>query len=131
MLTASACVSNPADSCRYHSDCQRDGKAGVCAANGFCERECMTDTDCPCGSFCASSCGICLTDDLAAPATCFAQERGLASDEVISGACRGTTRPVSERPEDAGAQICEGGPLPAPVCEADAGPAPELSLIHI
>lgn len=124
MLAAvSGCVSNPADSCLYHSDCQRDGKKGVCAANGFCERECVDDSDCPCGSFCASGCGLCITDDLAGSATCFAQDRGLSSTEIITGACRGAKAPARNADPDA-SLVCRAGLLEAAMCEADAGAPP-------
>jgi hypothetical protein len=53
----------------------------------FCESECTASNDCPCGSFCAQGCNLCVRDDLSGPATCFAFNRGLTVAEVL-GVCR-------------------------------------------
>jgi hypothetical protein len=123
MLTA-ACVSNPADSCMRHSDCQQDGKAGVCAANGFCERECIQDQDCPCGSFCASGCGLCITNDLAGPATCTPDRWGLRPEAIVTGACRNARR--TSEPEVDGGRVCASEAAEVAVCEDAAPPMSDV-----
>jgi hypothetical protein len=82
------CVGHRPESCSSQSDC----KLGFCSANGFCEHECSRDNDCPCGAYCSTNCGICITLKGTGPATCFAINRGLSTEEIL-GACR--TNPES------------------------------------
>jgi hypothetical protein len=84
LFATTGCVSHSEDACQKQSDC--DGH-GFCGGAGFCESECIKSTDCPCGSFCAPGCNICVRDDLAGPATCFAFNRGMTVAEVL-GVCR-------------------------------------------
>jgi hypothetical protein len=78
-----SCIGDRADTCLRRSDCPK----GFCSGAGFCEAECSDDRDCPCGSFCAQDCQICLRNDRTDPATCFAYDRGLSKAEIF-GACR-------------------------------------------
>lgn len=82
-LFPNGCISDRGDICRTNSDCA----SGFCSASGFCDRECKDDRDCVCGSYCGASCGLCLRDDGAGPATCYALRRGLSTQDVL-GACR-------------------------------------------
>ncbi|HYO96149.1 MAG TPA: hypothetical protein VER33_16635, partial [Polyangiaceae bacterium] len=82
VLTAS-CVGSRPKQCSSLGDC--DG--GFCNSRGYCQRECSSGRDCPCGSSCAADCGICVRDDGAGPATCFAFRNGLSQDDVL-GVCR-------------------------------------------
>lgn len=79
-----ACIgSSRRQDCSSHEDC----KDGFCNGRGFCDYECRDARDCPCGSFCARSCNLCVRDDRTGPATCFAFRHGLNTAEVL-GACR-------------------------------------------
>ncbi|MBX3199082.1 MAG: hypothetical protein KF850_40155 [Labilithrix sp.] len=91
MLIA-ACVDDRPEACRtvtnaldVDSEC---GRGFVCTTDGYCERECRHDHQCPCGSFCAPSCGLCILDDLSGPATCKAFKFGYGAPETALGACR-------------------------------------------
>ena len=72
--------------CRSQKDCADAGM--ICSGNGFCRQECATDAECPCGSVCATTCGLCLRLGSGIPVTCFAYNRGLSREEAM-GACRG------------------------------------------
>jgi hypothetical protein len=105
-LVLVACVGTTSRPCRTQTDCETDGQDGFCTNGGFCARECVRDTDCPCGSFCAVGCGLCIRDDCAGAATCFANDRGL-DNETVLGVCRDERcRPsgvdASTGPTDAG-----------------------------
>lgn len=77
-----SCAGKRRDSCSRLGDCDD----GICSSMGFCEAECAKDEDCPCGSFCSTGCGVCLTNLGNGPATCFAITRGLTPEEIL-GAC--------------------------------------------
>ena len=87
-----ACVDDRPEPCRTATNnANADGECGaglVCSADGFCERECRYDYQCPCGSFCAPSCGLCILDDLSGPATCKATSLGYGAPKDTLGACR-------------------------------------------
>ena len=83
-VLGTGCVVDRRAACRFHSDCDD----GYCAQTGFCRRECVEDEDCPCGSYCAAGCGICIRDDNAGPATCIPLDDGLTTDAEVTGACR-------------------------------------------
>jgi hypothetical protein len=105
------CVTHPEATCEKQSDCDSHG---VCSSAGFCESECAGSGDCPCGSFCAEGCNLCVRDDLSGPATCFAFNRGLAVAEVL-GACRsglGDARAV--------ASVCQLDPVTPGDCTLNA-----------
>jgi hypothetical protein len=107
---------------------------------GYCRAECVRDQDCPCGSTCAPSCGICIRDDLRGPATCFPFANGLATTDVL-GACRadvadgGSVPRVKSRSRVDAGQSADGGVCPPRVIDQpscaespprrfDAGPPP-------
>jgi hypothetical protein len=137
--TPAACVGVRPLECGSHSDCQTGGQGQFCNGRGFCESECHADTDCPCGSFCARSCGLCIRNDLAGPATCFAFERGLTTTETL-GACRGDddAAPTPVIASEAGVReggVCDLPLLTLPIClpsppetVADAGPDTNASV---
>lgn len=83
-LLVDACYSDRAVQCNAHSDCTH----GICTSDGVCGAECLVNADCPSGSFCASSCGLCVTDDLKGPSTCRPYSLGLSSVSEVTGACR-------------------------------------------
>lgn len=109
LLGLDGCISDPPGSCKQQSECQELGKVGICSANGFCERECTRNTDCPCGSFCARSCGLCIQNDGTRPATCFATHQGVDPRTAL-GACRASKLPARSLGEitvgEADAQVC-------------------------
>ena len=114
-----------AKECSSNSECS----TGFCGLRGFCTAECHADTECPCGAFCATACGICLRHDLAGPATCFAFRQGLSTADVL-GVCRAAVEDAASPPiNDAGlveAGACNQPPLTLPQCidsppEADDG----------
>jgi hypothetical protein len=82
-LVVPSCIAHRPDKCSESSDCTD----GFCNARGFCESECTANIDCPCGSWCATSCGICIRDDLKGPATCEPSGHGLSTKDVL-GVCR-------------------------------------------
>lgn len=108
----------PRDSCERHSDCA----SGICSANGYCQTECKANRDCPCGAHCEASCGVCIRDDGAGAATCFAFHHGVGRDEVL-GAC-GLGAPETS-PTEAGTddRVCAPHVLTLPECVEDP-PAP-------
>jgi hypothetical protein len=79
-----SCIASRGSTCSLQSDCQSQGQ--FCAGSGFCQAECRADVDCPCGSHCAVTCGICVRNDLLGPATCVAFQSGLSTNDVL-GAC--------------------------------------------
>lgn len=87
-----SCIADRPRSCASQSDCvSATGSQGqICGLQGFCVNECLSDSDCPCGSFCAGSCGVCIRLDVQGPASCFAYGEGLGTNDVL-GACRGST----------------------------------------
>jgi hypothetical protein len=111
MLGAAGCVSHPESTCERQSDCDR---RGFCSGAGFCEAECKDTIDCPCGSFCAPGCNICVRDDLSGPATCFAFNRGLTVAEVL-GVCRSDFGDAQEV-----APMCRLDPVTPKSCELEA-----------
>jgi hypothetical protein len=80
---AHGCIGDRSSRCELSSDCD----SGFCSDSGFCDQECRNNADCPCGSTCETSCGICVRLDGTGPATCFPFERGLNTEEVL-GVCR-------------------------------------------
>ncbi len=108
------CVGQRAEVCQVNSDC---AAGTVCSGEGFCTWECAQDQDCPCGSFCARTCGLCVRDDFLGPATCFAFQNGLDTDAVL-GACRanrpeaGQASPVAvDEPLGGGAVATDARPV--------------------
>lgn len=83
MVLSFSCIHHRPQSCQRQSDCAGE----ICSSRGFCTHECKKDVDCPCGSICATSCGICIRADQAGPATCFAFQAGLDTPTLL-GACR-------------------------------------------
>jgi len=82
--------------CTRQSECQR---GTYCSNRGHCVRECTVNQDCPCGSRCATQCGLCLTTgDAPFPATCFAI--GSTVREIL-GACRVDGDAQGDSAEDA------------------------------
>ena len=78
-----ACIgTSRAKSCSFTSECE----SSICNIRGFCESECRTNADCPCGAFCATTCGVCLRNDRRGPASCFAFRHGYDTNAVL-GAC--------------------------------------------
>ncbi len=101
LLIAPGCVGERAERCSRHTDCE----TSICSTQGYCEQECQSDRDCPCGSSCSSTCGLCLVngeDGVQGPATCYAIDKGLSVEEVL-GVCR------SVDVADAGASSNGGG----------------------
>lgn len=82
VLGPAGCIGERPEKCTYHSDC-RDS---FCSAQGFCVSECDQDRDCPCGSVCVKGCGLCVREDGAGLATCFAINRGVSAAEAL-GSC--------------------------------------------
>ncbi|MEQ8461517.1 MAG: hypothetical protein RLO52_20165 [Sandaracinaceae bacterium] len=115
-----ACTGATRHSCRTHQDCRGDDgvERGFCTDRGFCARECEEDLDCPCGSFCAEGCGICVRDDCANAATCFAENRGLTTAQGVLGACREVDCAARQDAgaEDSGTRLCDQEPSPLPMC---------------
>jgi hypothetical protein len=120
-LWGPACVGDHPKSCTQSGDCQ---PGGVCDGQGFCTHECRTNVDCPCGSACNRSCGLCLRADTGGLATCFAVDRNVSVNEAL-GACRaGAADAGSNAGADATTEQEGGACLPAPVkltCGIDAG----------
>lgn len=112
----SSCVADRPEKCIYTSDCSDHS---FCDSQGFCQRECLEHRDCPCGSFCASSCGICLrNDDLGqGPATCFPLRNGLTTADVL-GVCRADLATPVEAPSSSVADggMCSAAPRSLPDC---------------
>ena len=79
-----ACIGQRPQVCQSNADC---AFGTVCGGDGFCTWECAASNDCPCGSFCSPSCGLCIRNDFRGPATCFAFQNGLDTD-AVRGACR-------------------------------------------
>ncbi|HJL17295.1 MAG TPA: hypothetical protein RMH99_16630 [Sandaracinaceae bacterium LLY-WYZ-13_1] len=109
----------PATPCRNNSDCllaEGDGgtRIGICSARGFCRTECRDDGDCPCGSFCAAGCGVCIRNDRAGPATCFGYDNFQSSGQLL-GVCLVGVGP-------------DGGPPSRPECPDDA-PLPSCDRV--
>lgn len=102
-----ACIGNPPESCRVNSDC---GSDSFCDGDGFCYSECRRDADCPCGSTCAASCGMCIRDDQRGPATCVPYQHGLTTAEVL-GACLRPDGgvPVSRSSTETDAEVADAG----------------------
>ena len=115
LVASNACVPDRPSACRTSHDCD----SGICNLHGFCEAECAADRDCPCGSKCATTCGLCIRDDWSGPATCFAFDRGMSTDAVL-GSCRTDQPPAT----DAGAAVvvdggvCQAPPPTLPSCLA-------------
>jgi hypothetical protein len=84
-VIAQGCVVHE-ERCTRNAECD-DYRAGFCSKSGFCTKECVRSIDCPCGSICATGCGICLRVDFSGPATCFPYREGLSTEEVL-GTCR-------------------------------------------
>lgn len=86
VTTTVAC--SPATPCSNNSDCllatDPERQIGICSARGFCRSECDADEDCPCGSYCADGCGVCIRDDRAGPATCFGADNAYSTAELLS-----------------------------------------------
>ncbi len=129
-LLVSAC--EPANPCRNNSDCvlraadgsPTDMRAGVCTMRGFCRRECEEHTDCPCGSFCASTCGLCMRNDGLGSATCFGHDNSYSDGELL-GLCGHQAAPATndraECPTDVEPPRCERVDAGAPTDGAAAG----------
>lgn len=117
-----ACTGGVRHACRTHEDCREEdgGSRGFCTDRGFCARECEEDRDCPCGSFCADGCGICVRDDCTNAATCFAENRGLRAAQDVLGACRALDCARRAPPEDGG--LCDREPETLPMCVQPARP---------
>lgn len=129
-LWGPACIGNHPKSCTQSGDCQ---PGGLCDGQGFCTHECRSNVDCPCGSSCNRSCGLCLRVDTGGLATCFAIDRNVSINEAL-GACRNPSPAPAPRDgaADAGPKAAEeataalegGACLPAPMtltCGIDAG----------
>lgn len=114
-FSAYSCVAARPETCTYANECPQ----GFCDSQGFCQSECKQDIDCPCGSTCAASCGICLRNDALGqgPATCFPLRNGLDTRDVL-GVCRADlstpTTAASQVVADAG--VCVGPPVTLPEC---------------
>ncbi len=80
-LHLTSCIGSRPRTCSNQSDCSSLG--AVCDGHGFCATECTTDGDCPCNSFCAAGCGICVRNDLAGTATCFGQNRDMTPEAIL------------------------------------------------
>lgn len=106
-----ACIGDRPVTCRTSSDCE----SSFCADSGFCDRECREHIDCPCGSVCATSCGLCVRLDGRGPATCFALSRGLDTNEVL-GACREHQLSQETLGEGGDTGTCDEEPPTLPVC---------------
>ena len=109
-LASNACIGNRPRRCEAQSDCLAQG--AVCSTRGYCEKECSTSEDCPCGSYCAEGCGLCIRADNTGAATCFPSDNGLTVNETL-GVCRPSLKPPLEQRSDAGACIV---PLPPLMC---------------
>jgi hypothetical protein len=119
-----ACIGDHPKACTESSECQ---PGGICDGQGFCTHECRQDADCPCGSSCNRSCGICLRNDTGGLATCFAIERNVSVKEAL-GACRAQDVPLLSRDAsvdaEASGDLDGGACLPEPavmMCDLDAG----------
>lgn len=110
LVIASSCIGDRPRRCETQRDCA--GEQSLCSTRGFCQNECSQDSDCPCGSYCATSCGACMRSDNTGAATCFASENGLSVSEVF-GACSASLKPPTSQRQDAGA--CTA-PLPPLMC---------------
>ncbi len=141
-----ACTTERGKSCEQHSQCvaarraSDAGDAGVgsyCSNEGHCTKECVDDKDCPCGSICAATCGVCLGIDLDAGvvkrATCFTAS--VEFSEILS-ACRGDLSDLAGLAERAARPLCApaaasgcnaGGYLGISLAFADAGDATTTS----
>jgi hypothetical protein len=120
------CIGDRPDSCQKQSDCP----AGFCSGNGFCESECTSTLDCPCGSFCAPGCQICIRNDQTGPATCFPFNTGLTNSELLGACGVGTSAIPSPTAYDSGAlggvscqldPVTPGSCTPKVQVKADAG----------
>jgi hypothetical protein len=105
-LTISSCIGERPRRCETQRDCA--GENSVCSTRGFCQSECSQDLDCPCSSYCAVGCGVCLRSDNTGAATCFAGENGLSAPDIL-GVCSSSIRQSTPQPADAGA--CVAPPL--------------------
>lgn len=79
---ASACVPERPPTCGRHSDCE----AAICTASGTCARECDSDRDCTCDSYCERTCGLCVRTSKQALASCFAPSRNVPAADAL-GSC--------------------------------------------
>ena len=118
IAVVSACIGTRPQTCGTHGECA----GGICNAQGFCETECSVSKDCPCGSLCRPSCGLCVRVDLAGPATCFAFQRGLNTPGVL-GVCRADIPDAS--PDGADASLAESE---AGVCKSELPTLPSCLL---
>lgn len=134
VISLAACLGRSrAAACTSDAECT----VGFCNVRGFCESECHVDADCPCGSFCARSCGICLRNDRTGPATCFPFRHGLDTAAVL-GVCRFEDGGVVETPTAASdGGVCNPDPIDEPSCvqsppdpAADTGVASEASAVE-
>ena len=110
IVALAGCIGNRPRRCEQHSDCLPYDS--VCSTRGFCAQECTRSEDCPCGSYCAEGCGICIRSDNVGAATCFASDTGLTAAETL-GVCRPSLQPASTQRQDAGVCIA---PLPSLMC---------------
>lgn len=105
---ALACTAERGRVCERQSQCVGDGGGGrFCTNEGHCARECTEDRDCPCGTVCATSCGVCVGIDFDAGTvsrgTCYT-----ASVEVVElrNACQHDLRDLPSLSERVGRSGC-------------------------
>jgi hypothetical protein len=128
LLLDLACIGHRPRRCSAHTDCAADQE--FCDTRGFCQQECSQMADCPCGSYCATGCGLCIRVDNRGPGTCFGVESGLGVQEVL-GVCASFLRQDLPQQEDGG--VCAPQRSDPLTCAAaapielvpDAGPAPQ------
>jgi hypothetical protein len=130
IMAVSSCIGERPRRCETQRDC--GGENSVCSTRGFCQNECSQDADCPCSSYCAIGCGICLRSDNTGAATCFAGENGLSAPDIL-GVCSSSIRQAAPQPADAG--VCMAPPLSltcaarvTEVASRDAGSQPQPSI---
>jgi hypothetical protein len=117
-MLGQSCINERGFACSSQCDCER---GYFCNNRGRCIRECRSDNECPCGAFCAASCGLCIRADKAMPATCRAI--GSSISDII-GACSSEASPACRPVADAGTG---GGAGSAPATDAASGAAAQCA----
>lgn len=119
---SAGCIGNRPKACSFTSDCP---SGAICDGRGFCAQECISNRDCPCGSSCVASCGLCMRTDNGTPATCFTADHEIGLRDALGACGPAVTRSLDGGSADAGGRVInvsgDDSCLPVPLmCTVDA-----------